>query len=146
MAPGATRATVTSVAVQPICETDPGVVTLTRADVTMRRILRIDGDPGGVTAADAQAAFRTSILVSTVRCLLTYIVLPFVVPAVGLAAGVGPVISLAISAVAIFFLVGSMRRFWRVHHRKRWHYTTLALIVGALLVVGSVLDVVNLIS
>jgi hypothetical protein len=137
---------VTDVSVRPICESDPGVVTLSRADLTMRRLLRIDGDPGGVTAADAQAAFRTSILVSTVRCLLTYIVLPFVVPAVGLAAGVGPAISLIISAVAIFFLVGSMRRFWRVHHRKRWHYTTLALIVGVLLIVGSVFDVINLVS
>jgi hypothetical protein len=137
---------VRAVAVRPICETDPGVVRLTRGDVAMRRVLRIEGDPGGVTAAEAQAAFRTSILVSTVRCLLTYIVLPFVVPAVGLAAGVGPAVSLVISAVAIYFLVGSMRRFWRVHHRKRWHYTTLALIVGALLIVGSVLDVVNLVS
>lgn len=135
-----------SVAVRPICETDPGVVQLTRADVAMRRLLRVSSDPGGVTAADAQSAFRTSILVSTIRCLLTYIVLPFVVPAVGLAAGVGPVISLVISAVAIFFLVSSMRRFWRVHHRKRWHYTTLALIVGALLLVGSAFDVANLIS
>jgi hypothetical protein len=134
------------VAVRPICETDPGTVTLSRADETMRRLLRIDGDPGGVTAADAQAAFRTSILVSTVRCLLTYIVLPFVVPAIGLAAGVGPAISLIISAVAIFFLVSSMRRFWRVHHRRRWQYTTLALIVGALLIVGSVFDVASLVS
>ncbi len=135
-----------AVAVRPICETDPGTVTLSRADETMRRLLRIDGDPGGVTAADAQAAFRTSILVSTVRCLLTYIVLPFVVPAIGLAAGVGPAISLIISAVAIFFLVSSMRRFWRVHHRRRWQYTTLALIVGALLIVGSVFDVASLVS
>lgn len=135
-----------SVVVQPICETDPGVVTLSRADVTMRRLLKISGDPGGVTAADARAAFRTSLLVSTVRCLLTYIVLPFVIPAIGLATGVGPVISLAIAGVALFFLVGSMRRFWRVHHRKRWHYTSLALVVGALLVVGSVFDVINLVS
>lgn len=134
------------VVVRPICDTDPGVVTLSRADVTMRRLLRIEGDPGGVTAAEARAAFRTSILVSTVRCLLTYIVLPFVIPAIGLAAGVGPVISLIISAVAIFFLVGSMRRFWRVHHAKRWHYTGLALVVGSLLILGSVFDVVDLLS
>lgn len=133
-------------AVQPICETDPGVVTLSRADVTMRRLLRLEGDPGGVTAADARAAFRTSILVSTVRCLLTYIVLPFVIPAIGLAAGVGPAISLIISAVAIYFLVGSMRRFWRVHHRKRWHYTSLALVVGTLLLVGAAFDLTNLLS
>lgn len=133
-------------AVRPICETETTTVTLTRADVMMRRLLRIGADPGGVTAADARAAFRTSILVSTVRCLLTYIVLPFIVPAVGFAAGVGPAVSIVISAVAIYFLVGSMRRFWRVHHAKRWHYTSLALVVGVVLIVGSVFDLVNLLS
>lgn len=134
------------VVVRPICETDAGTVELSRADLLMRRMLRIDGDPGGVTSAQARAAFRTSLLVSTVRCLLTYIVLPFVVPAIGLAAGVGPVVSIVISAVALYFLVGSMRRFWRVHHKKRWHYTGLALLVGALLIVGSVIDLFSLIS
>jgi hypothetical protein len=69
-----------------------------------------------------------------------------VVPAIGVAAGVGPAISLVISVVALYFLVGSMRRFWRVHHKKRWHYTGLALAVGALLIVGSVFDLVNLVS
>lgn len=131
---------------RPICETETTSVTLTRADVIMRRILRIGNDPGGVTAAEARAAFRTSILVSTVRCLLTYIVLPFIVPAVGFATGVGPAVSILISAVAIYFLVGSMRRFWRVHHAKRWHYTSLALLVGTLLIVGSVFDVITLVS
>jgi hypothetical protein len=132
--------------VRPICETETTSVTLTRADVIMRRILRIGNDPGGVTAAEARAAFRTSILVSTVRCLLTYIVLPFIVPAVGFATGVGPAVSILISAIAIYFLVGSMRRFWRVHHAKRWHYTSLALLVGTLLIVGSVFDVITLVS
>ena len=132
--------------VRPICETDADVVQLSRADVAMRRILRIDGDPGGVTSAEARAAFRTSLLVSTVRCLLTYIVLPFVVPAIGLAAGVGPAVGIVISVIALYFLVGSMRRFWRVHHKKRWHYTVLALMVGALLVVGSVIDLINVVS
>ena len=131
---------------RPICETETTSVTLTRADVIMRRILRIGNDPGGVTAAEARAAFRTSILVSTVRCLLTYIVLPFIVPAVGFATGVGPAVSILISAIAIYFLVGSMRRFWRVHHAKRWHYTSLALLVGTLLIVGSVFDVITLVS
>ena len=131
---------------RPICETETTTVTLTRGDVMMRRLLRIGADPGGVTAADARAAFRTSILVSTVRCLLTYIVLPFIVPAVGFAAGVGPAVSIVISAVAIYFLVGSMRRFWRVHHAKRWHYTALATVVGIVLIVGSVFDLVNLLT
>jgi hypothetical protein len=35
------------------------------------------------SAAEARKAFQTSIAVATVRCLLMYIVFPFVLPAVG---------------------------------------------------------------
>lgn len=129
---------------QPICAEERPVIELSRADVAMRRLLRLPDDPGDVTAADARAAFRTSILVSTVRCLLTYIVLPFVLPVVGLAAGVSSGVGIVINLVAITFLTTSVRRFWRVHHRKRWHYTGLAAVVGTLLVVGIGLDIAQL--
>ena len=53
----------------------------------MRRILRlpVDGPPG--SAAGARKAFQTSLIVATFRCLLMYIVFPFVLPAVGFAMG-----------------------------------------------------------
>lgn len=56
----------------------------------MRRILRIRERPAGVTAASAYSAFQKSMLISAVRCTLTYVVFPFVLPAVGFATGVGP--------------------------------------------------------
>ena len=70
------------------------------ADVAVRRLLRI---PEGLTASEgaAQRAFSTSMLVSATRCLLTYIVLPFLPPALGLAAGVGPAIGIPVGIVAI---------------------------------------------
>jgi hypothetical protein len=132
--------------VRPICAEERPVVELTRADVFMRRLLRLPDTPPDITAADARAAFRTSILVSTLRCLLTYIVLPFVLPIVGLATGVSSVVGLLINVVAIVFLTTSVRRFWRVHHRKRWHYTALATVVGSLLLFGIGLDVANLLG
>jgi hypothetical protein len=56
------------------------------------------------------------------------------------------VVGLLINVVAIVFLTTSVRRFWRVHHRKRWHYTALATVVGSLLLFGIGLDVANLLG
>jgi hypothetical protein len=105
------------------------------ADVAVRRLLRI---PEGQTATEnaAQRAFSTSVLVSATRCLLTYIVLPFLLPALGVAAGVGPAIGLP----------ATIRRFWAADHRWRWAYTALSLTVIALLVVLMVEDVTSLMS
>jgi hypothetical protein len=115
------------------------------ADVAMRRLLRI---PEGRTATEtaAQRAFSTSVLVSATRCLLTYIVLPFVLPALGLAAGVGPAVGLPVGAIAVVSNVATIRRFWAADHRWRWAYTALSLTVIALLVVLMVDDVTSLIG
>jgi hypothetical protein len=110
------------------------------ADVAMRRLLRIpDGHVASETAA--QRAFSTSVLVSAIRCVLTYLVLPFVAPALGLAAGVGPAIGIPVGAVAITCNVTTIRRFWAADHRWRWAYTALALAVIALLLVLMVEDI-----
>jgi hypothetical protein len=114
------------------------------ADVAVRRLLRIpDGPPAPEGAA--QRAFSTSILVSATRCLLTYIVLPFLAPALGLA-GVGPALGIPIGAVAIGANVLTIRRFWAADHRWRWAYTAIALTVIALLLVLMVEDVLGLVA
>jgi hypothetical protein len=115
------------------------------ADVAVRRLLRIPDGPAATEGA-AQRAFSTSILVSATRCLLTYIVLPFVAPALGLAAGVGPAIGIPVGLVAIGCNVLTIRRFWAADHRWRWAYTAVSLSVIALLVVLLVDDVASLIG
>jgi hypothetical protein len=112
----------------------------------MRRILLLPADAAPSTAADARRAFRTSILVTTVRCLLLYIFLPFVAPALGFAAGVGPLLGLAIGVVAAVCIVTSIRRFWRADHPKRWAYTALGATVLVLLTVMAVRDLAQLVS
>ena len=115
------------------------------ADVAVRRLLRIpDGPPAPEGAA--QRAFSTSIVVSATRCLLTYIVLPFVAPALGLAAGVGPAIGIPIGVVAIGCNILTIRRFWAADHRWRWAYTAIALTVIALLLVLMVEDIFDLVA
>jgi hypothetical protein len=116
------------------------------ADRFVRRVLRLPADAPPASAADARRAFQTSLLVATVRCLLMYIVFPFVLPALGLASGVGPLIGLPISALAIVAIVMSIRRFWRADHSKRWHYTALGTTVIAFLAVLVVRDLAELLT
>ena len=116
-----------------------------QADLTMRRVLRLPVDAPRATADDARRAFQTSIMVATVRCLLMYIVFPFVLPAVGLASGVGPLIGIPISIVAIVAIVSRVRRFWRADHSKRWHYTVLGTAVVGFLCVLIAIDISELV-
>ena len=117
-----------------------------QADRAMRRILRLPVDGPRASADDARRAFQTSIMVATVRCLLMYIVFPFVLPALGIASGVGPLIGIPISLAAIIAIVMSIRRFWRADHSKRWHYTVLGSTVIVFLSVLIVVDVVELLG
>ena len=112
----------------------------------MRRILRLPADAPPGTAAGARKAFQTSMLVATVRCLLMYLVFPFVLPALGIARGVGPAIGLAVNAVAMVCIVLSMRRFFRADHPKRWLYAALGGAVLVLLAVLAVVDLAALVS
>jgi hypothetical protein len=116
------------------------------ADRFMRRLLRLPVEGPKATAADAQKAFQTSILVATFRCLLMYIVFPFVLPALGLASDVGPAIGLVISVAAIVAITMSIRRFFRADHSKRWHYTVLGTTVIGFMVVLIVQDLSELLG
>ena len=91
--------------------------------------------------AKAERAFSISMLISAIRCTLTYVVLPFVTPFLGLATGVGPVLGIGIGVFAIGANVYSLRRFWRVGHRLRRAITVLHVAVIAFLLVLIGLDV-----
>jgi hypothetical protein len=116
-----------------------------QADRFMRRLLRL---PEGQTstAAEARSAFQKSLFISTCRCLLMYIVFPFVLPAVGIARGVGPFIGLVIGVLAMVSIVYSIRRFWRANHSKRWHYTVFGTAIICFLVYLAVKDLSTILS
>lgn len=121
------------------------------ADQLVCRLLRlpVERPPARSRAArerDVQQAFSRSMLLSAARCLLTYVVLPFLAPLLGAARGVGPWIGIPLAAVAIVFNVKSIRRFWAADHRWRWAYTTVGTAVIALLVVLVARDVAELVS
>ena len=118
--------------------------TRSTGDRLMRRVLLLPEDAPAATAEGARKAFQTSIMVSAVRCVLMYLVFPFVLPAIGVANCVGPAIGLAINVVAIGCIVFSMRRFWRAEHPKRWWYAGLGGAVLCFLVVLSIDDLAAL--
>ena len=94
--------------------------------------------------AEVHKAFSKSILISATRCVLTYVVLPFVAPLLGLAKGVGPWIGIPLGLVAIYFNVKSIRRFWAADHRWKWAFTVISSSVIVLLVVLLVEDLADL--
>jgi hypothetical protein len=116
------------------------------ADQFMRRLLRIPADRPKGTRKDANKAFSTSILVSAVRCILTYILLPFVAPVLGIAKDVGPWVGIPIGIAAIVCNVLSMRRFWAADHKWRWAYTGIATVVIGFLLVLLASDAAELLS
>jgi hypothetical protein len=99
-----------------------------------------------ISTEAAQRGFSRSILVSGVRCVLTYLILPFVTPVIGLAPGVGPTVGLALGTVAITANVLSIRRFWRADHRWKRQVTLLHSSVIVLLVILLYNDIAQLVT
>ena len=111
----------------------------------MRSFLRID-DAAVVSPEAAQSAFQTSILVSSVRCLLTYVILPFVAPLVGVAASIGEPLGIAVALIAMVSITFSMRRFFGSDHPKRWQYAVVAGVMFCFLIYLLVNDVIGVLT
>jgi uncharacterized membrane protein len=114
-----------------------------RADQFVRKVLFIKERPAHVSARQAEAAFQKSMLISAVRCTLTYIVFPFVLPAFGIVTAVGPALGITIGSVALVSDVYAIRRFFAADHRWRWHFSAIALCVIGLLTVLLVQDIIH---
>jgi hypothetical protein len=108
---------------------------LSPLDLKMRRLLRLPAGGPTATVESARRVFEVSIYISAARCLLTYIVLPFIFPIIGISTSATPAVGIPVSLVAVAADVMSIRRFWRADHKYRWHYTALAgAIICAMLV------------
>ncbi len=116
-----------------------------RADQTMRRLLRVPENRAPIDESETHRIFSASIFLSALRCLLSYIVLPFVLPAIGLARGVGPAIGIPIGVLALTFDFLGIRRFWMADHRQRWAFTALYAVVGTMVFVLLVVDIVDVV-
>ena len=142
-APRAGTAATTAPAAPP-ARRDPGDAARPAADRFVRRLLRIEGPAEKGAIFGAQKAMTQSILVSAVRCTITYLLVPILTPIVGVLDVFAAPVSMVLCAVAVVMSTRSLRRFWKADHAKRWHYTALVLVVWAFLAVALVRDLTQL--
>ena len=117
-----------------------------KADLVVRRILRIRERPPGVSSATAYRVFQKSMLISATRCTLTYVVFPFLLPFLHFLRGGAPIIGVVIGSLALVSDTFTIRRFFAVDHKWRWYFSTLAFTVMCLLSVLLVRDIGDLIA
>lgn len=92
----------------------------------------------------AQRALTFGILLSALRCTVQYILLPFVLPWIGIAAAIPPWLTFALGVLAIGALARNVRYLWRLGHARKWSYLFLALVIGGALLIFAAIDLHNL--
>lgn len=85
-----------------------------------------------VDSAPAARAFSLSLLISGIRCTLQYMVLPVVLPLIGLTTGASLPLVILLDILAIVLLVRSLRYFWRTRHPRRFDMLPLTGVIFAL--------------
>lgn len=81
------------------------------------------------SAVRAERAFGFSLLFSAVRCVLQYVVLPFVLPVIGIASDGAVPLVFMINLIAIAAVLYSVRRLWRIGYKYKWQYLVIGLTV-----------------
>jgi len=84
----------------------------------------------------AHRAFRTAVVVSALRCLITYLMVPVIIPMLSLSGWVAAPIGIALCVIAVINGIVAVRRFWICDHRFRWMYTTFMGIVFLILAIA----------
>ncbi|MBX3313986.1 MAG: hypothetical protein KF906_06680 [Actinobacteria bacterium] len=143
--PGILRGGATSCPVAP--GTRPAApIERSRADLFVRRLLRIQDRPADLSDASTYRAFQRSMCISAVRCTLTYVIFPFVLPGISFLKGVGPVVGILIGSFALVCDTFTIRRFFAVDHKYRWQFSAIAFSIMCLLTVLLVEDLAHVTS
>ena len=94
------------------------------ADRFARKVLLIgDADP------QALMSLKGSLVLSAIRCVITYAILPALSPLIGWSGAVARPISILLSVAAVGLAVFSLRRVWLADWAHRWAYTAFILVV-----------------
>jgi hypothetical protein len=103
-----------------------------RSDEIARRLLAIPEGAPAISAAQAQRSFSVAMTLSGLRCLFSYVIVPVVLPLLGLAVGAAPYIGVPVAALALVFDVRGIRRYWLADSRHKWAMTWIYLAVMVL--------------
>lgn len=93
----------------------------------------------------AERVFSFAIVVSAIRCTLTYVVFPFVAPFAGFADW-GPWIGVIVGVIAIASNVISIRRMWAADHRWKKPVSVVNVAMIGLVVALVADDAISLLS
>lgn len=85
----------------------------------------------------ALVSLQGSLVLTAIRCVLTYAVIPALAPVVSWVGAVARPVSLAVSVFAAVLAIHSLRRVWLADWRHRWPYT--AFILAVLVALGTVI-------
>lgn len=86
---------------------------------------------GTEEVSTARREMSVSIVLSGLRCALTYLVFPLLGPSAGITGWLTAPLTVVLGLLAVFFSVQSTRRFWGSRHRYRWAYTVFAVVIVA---------------
>lgn len=98
------------------------------------------GTEANIEEEQPERVFSQSILISGIRCVLTYVIFPFVFPIVGITSGIGSTIGLIVGSIAILANIFSIRRFWKADHKYKVPVSVLNFGIIVLLVILVILD------
>lgn len=79
-----------------------------------------------------------------IRCTLQYVVLPFLLPLIGLSSAISLWLSVGVSLFALCLMGFNLRRLWDTNWR--WRYLTMSAIAGAIVVMFLYLDIQELLG
>lgn len=79
-----------------------------------------------------------------VRCTLQYVILPFILPLIGVGNSVSAWLSVAVSLFALGMMVFNIRRLWATPWR--WRYLGLSAIASTVILIFIYLDISELLS
>jgi hypothetical protein len=103
-----------------------------RGDELIHKLLFIPEGAPRVSRLQAQRSFSLAMVVSGLRCLMSYVVVPVLLPVFGVAVGAAPYVGAPIAALALVFDVRGIRRFWLSNSPHRWAITWVYLAVMGL--------------
>lgn len=115
------------------------------ADRFMRRLLGItEVQRSARVEREAHRGFQVSLVVSGIRCLITYLLIPILTPIISFAGVLSAPIGIALCAVAAVSGVMSLRRFWSSDHPARWMYTWFIAVVFVVLAIAVSVDIARI--
>ena len=106
------------------------------ADRLARRVLRVEN-----AEPRALMPLKGSLIISAVRCVITYALIPALLPVISGLGVLATPLSLALSLVATVMAIVSLRRVWLADWSGRWGYTAFIGVVLVVLAVVIAIDV-----